>query len=255
MALRNQSLFLYGFEVTENNSSIDFKIAPGGSELRATLTLGFYSLSALLTEIERALTAIDVTNTYTASVNRNINGGKENRVTLATSGTFLSLLFATGSRAASTIAPLIGFPQTDQTGATTYTGTTSAGTALIPELVGYSYSDPTFDQKVFGSVNVSTSGKKEAIVWQIQMFVEVQFKYEPEAKVMTEWSDLFNWAIQQRLFEFTKDITDPNDSFEVTLETTSADGKGLGFKMKEMLPRFPFMYDTGNLKMRLTENN
>lgn len=255
MALRQKSLFLYGFEVTENNSSIDFKIAPGGDELRATLTLGFYSLAALLTEIERALTAIDVTNTYTASADRSVSGGTENRVTIATSGSFLSLLFGTGSRSASTVATLIGFPQTDQTGATSYTGTSSAGTALLPEFVGYNYSDPTFDQKVFGAVNVSTSGKKEAIVWQIQQFVEVQFKYEPEAKVMTEWSDLFNWAIQQRLFEFTKDITDPNNSFEVTLEATSADGKGLGFKMKEMLPKFPFMYDTGNLKMRLTENN
>jgi hypothetical protein len=205
--------------------------------------------------LRRALTAIDVTNTYTASVDRSFDGGKQNRVTISTSGSFLSLLFGTGTRAASSCATLIGFPSTDQTGATTYTGTFSAGISLIPELVGYNYSDPTFDQKVFGAVNVSTSGKKEAIVWQIQKFVEVEFKYEPEAKVMTEWEELFNWAIQQRLFEFTKDITDPNNSFEVTLESTTADGKGLGFKMKEMLPKFPFMYDTGNLKMRLTENN
>lgn len=255
MALRNKSLFLYGLEVTENNSSLDFKITSGGSELRATLTLGFYSLSALLTEIERALTEIDVTNTYTASADRSINNGEENRVTIQTSGAFFSLLFSSGTRAASSCASLIGFPATDQTGATTYTGTSSAGIPLVPEFVGYSYSDPSFDQKVFGSVNVSTSGKKEALVWQIQKFVEIQFKYEPEAKIMTEWQDFFTWAMQQRLFDFTKDITNPNDVFEVTLETTSADGKGLGFKMKELLPKYPFLYDTGNIKMRLTENN
>ena len=143
MALNSLSSFLYGFEVTPNNSSIDFQVVSLGPTLQATLTLGFYSLTGLLAEVSRALQAVDNTNTYTATADRTIAGGTQNRVTIASSGAFFRLLFASGPRTASTSAPLLGYTTTDKTGATSYTGQTSAGTYLIPNpvvprLPGYS---------------------------------------------------------------------------------------------------------------------
>jgi hypothetical protein len=250
MALTANSLFLYGLQVTESNRSIDFKAASGGPELQATLTLGYYSLTGLLAEVKRAMEEADPANTYTASADRTISSGTQNRVTILTSGSFLSLLFASGTRAASTVAPLLGYTSTDKTGATTYTGSSSAGTVLVSTLVGYNYLPPDMKRKVFGSLNVSATGEKEAIVFQLQQFFQVQFKYEPQATVLLSWAPLIEWMIQQRPLEFTPEITSPSTFIECTLESTSADSKGLAHDWKEMLPNFPFLYDTGVLKFR-----
>lgn len=255
MALRKKSIFLYGFEITSLNSSIDFKTAAVGPEYQATLRLGFYSLSGLLVEIKRSLSEADALNDFTASADRTFNSGLENRVTLGspTAGVNFSLLFGTGLRVASSLAPTIGFIAVDRTGAASYQGTISSGTALAPEYVGYSYLGPDMMRNVFGALNISAGGIKEAIVWNVQKFFQMEFKYEPEAKVMTEWRDFMTWAIQQKPIEFTPDISFPAAIFDCTLESTDTNGKGLGYKMTEMLPDFPFNYRTGNMKFRVTE--
>lgn len=251
MALVGKSLFLYGFTVTANNSSLDFKSSMGGLERRATLTLGFYSLTGLMIEIKRAMQEVDPLNTYTVTANRAIAGGTQNRVTISTSGAYLDLLFASGTRAASSCASLIGFLAVDRTGATTYTGSLSAGTVLLPNYFGYNYLPPELMRKNFGSLNVTASGVKEAIVYSTQFFFQVQFKEIPEATAINEWSPFMTWLISQRRVDFTPDVNAPNTFYDCTLETSSDDGKGLGFKLTEMLPSKPFYYDTGMMKFRL----
>lgn len=253
MALRDRSLLLYGLEVTKFNQSLDFRAVSLGPILQATLNLGFYSLTSLMTEIKRALQAADPAHIYTVTANRTVNGGLENRVTISTNGVYLDLLYLSGPRTSTTVAPLIGFAVTDRTGATTYTGTLSCGTVLVPDFVGYNYLSTDFNHKVYGAVNVSASGVKEAVVFQIQKFWQVQFKYETQVKVVSEWLPLLDWAIQQRLLEFTPEISSPNTFFEGTIEKTSDDGKGLGYKFMEMLPNYPFNYDTGLLTFRLNQ--
>jgi hypothetical protein len=250
MALTAKSLMLFGLEITELNSSIDFKISGAGAELQATIDLGFYSLTSLLEAIRGAMQVADPANTYTVSADRTTLGGTENRVTIATDGIYLDLLFGTGTRAASTIAPLIGFTSTDQTGSLSYTGTSTAGTALVPTYEGYNYLPSENYKKVFGSVNVSSSGKKESIVFDIQDFIQVEFKHEAQARIAPEWAPFWAWAIQQKPFDFTPEITSPTVFKEVTLEQTPGDGKGLGYIMREELPQFPFLYGTGLIKLR-----
>lgn len=251
MALTSKSLFLYNFEINQLNSSLDFRAVSGGSILQATLRYGFYSLGGLMTEIKRAMESTDPAHVYSVSADRTFVSGTENRVTIATNGIYLDLLFQTGPRAVSSVHPLIGFTTTDKTGAISYQGTLTAGTSLVPDYIGYSYLGPEMMRNVFGALSITASGQKEAIVWAIQKFLQVEFKYEPEAKVMTEWTDFMTWAIQQRAFEFTPKVSTPSTYFDVTMETTSADGKALGYKIDEMLPEFPFFYKTGMLKMRV----
>jgi len=252
MALRSPSMFLYGFQVTKANNAIDFKsIAGPGPTHQATLQEGFYSLTALMTEIKRAMQQVNPTNTYTVTADRTISGGTQNRVTISTSGVFFSLLFGTGPRVISSAAPLIGFAFTDQTGFLTYTGTSSAGTTLTTEYTGYNYLGPEFDHLIYGAVNVSAAGVKEAVVFQIQHFFSVEFKYEPQSKVITQWYPMMDWLIQQRLFEFTPETIAPTVFIEGTLEKDTKDGKGLGYVFKEMLPNFPFNYDTGPMTFRV----
>lgn len=248
MALKKKSLFLYGYEVTALNRSLDFKVNAGPTR-QATLRTGYYSLTSLLTEVVRALQSQEPLQTFAYSVNRSIAGNLENRVTLTIAAGTLTLLFGTGPRVTSSIGPTLGFAVADVTGAS-LTGTSTTGTALQTELVGYNYLGPDFSRKVKGSVNISASGVKEAIVYEVQQFTQVEFKHEPEAKVMTEWRPMLEWMIKQRPFEFTPEFTSPNDIIEGTLERTQYDSNGLGYQMTEMLPDFPFYYRTGLMVFR-----
>jgi hypothetical protein len=251
MALKNQSLILYNFTVTPANSSIDFRNAPSGPIIQATIKLGFYSLSTLLSAIAAALVSADPDNEYFATADRTIAGNTQNRVTISTLGTHFELLFGTGPRVASSIAPYIGFNPSDYTGSTTYTGSSTSGTVLIPDYPGYNYLGPEFNQKNFGVVNVSASGQKEAVVFALQQFITVTFKFEQQNKWITQWLPLVQWMIQQQQFDFTPDYTQPDVFYSVTLESSEADGQGLAFMPTEMLPDFPFYYDTGEMRFRI----
>ncbi len=252
MALKQKSLFLYGLQVTPLNSSLDFKASSGGPVLQATIPIGFYSLGDLMNAIVSAMSAVDTTHTYTVTADRSYSSGTQNRVTISTSGTFLSLLFASGSRSASTIAPLIGFAVTDRTGSTTYTGTLSCGTLLQPVWWGKNYRDTDMLRTNFGSLNISANGTKEAITYQIQQFFQVQFDYEPFSAVSSSWQPFLTWAIQQQPLVFTPEITSPNTVYNCTLESTEAASDGLGYELVEMTGEgLPYLYTTGLLKFRL----
>jgi hypothetical protein len=254
MALANRSLFLYGFEITTVNGFIDFQIASMGPVLTAIVPVGFYALTDYLAAIVTALSTIDPTNTYTASVDRTIGGGLQNRVTITSTGSFLSLLWGSGPHSSSNISASIGFPATDQTGAVTYTGNATAGTMLQPLYQGYNYVAPQRNKKVFGSVNVSTNGTKEAIVYQLQTFWEIEFMYEAAEIIDANWQPLNDWMIQQRPIEFTPDYTQPTVFYNGTLESTEQDGTGLAYQMQEMLPDFPGLFKTGKMQFRQTVN-
>ena len=252
MALKNGSSILYGLQISSSNSSLDFQNASGGPQINATLNSGYYSLQDLGAEVVRAMQAADPVNTYAYSIDRTFSGGTQNRLTISTvTGTYLSLLFGTGTRLATSVGPTLGFAATDRTGALSYQGTLSCGTLLLPSLVGYTYLPPSFMQKMIGTPNISAAGIKETIYFATHQFFQVEFKYEPELKISTEWAPFMQWASKGRPLEFCPDITAPSVVFNCTLEKTSYDGKGMGYQFREMLPDFPFLYTTGQMVYRI----
>jgi hypothetical protein len=251
MALKKKSAFLYSYTISDSNKFLDFANAVAGPVITATLRIGTYCLSSLLDEIVRAMQAADGLNTYTATATRSTAGYTQNRITIATStATGLELKFSTGPNSVASIASLIGFAATDRTGALTYTGTLSTGVYLFPAQVGYTYQPTSTYQKAQGMVNVSAAGVKETLTFSINEFFQVEFKYEPEATAITQWTNFFDWAIQGNELEFLADYTDTATLVRCTLERTAFDGKGQGFMMQEMLPDFPFFYRTGVMHFR-----
>ena len=253
MALKAQSLFLFGYSVDVSNQNLDFQASSGGPVFTAVIPVGNYSLTSLLSAIALAMNTVDSNNTYTVTADRTLVGGTQNKIFIATNGAFLSLLFNSGPNAMTAIDGLIGFNPVDYTGGTTYSGAQTTGQTLIPTYIGYTYRDTLNQAKVFGAVNVSAAGLKEAVVFNIQQFIDIQFKYEAKANLQA-WQTLFYWLIQQNAFDFTPEITNPDYFFQVTLEKTDYEGKGLGYQMKEMLPDFPNLYDTGPLNFRVVLN-
>jgi hypothetical protein len=252
VALKAKSLFLYGYRIDETNNSLDFRAVLSGPELRATLTIGYYSLSSLMVEIKRAMQAVFSTNAFTVSANRTLSFGTQNRVTITTSGTYLDLLFLTGTRNGTNCAAIIGFNVADYTGSTSYTGFTSSGTIVIPPFQGHDYLSPDLLRRNLGSVNISTNGEKEAIVFNIMKFWQVRFKYISVAE-LTPWVSLMTWMSLQKLIEFTPEITSPNSFYEGTIEQSSEDGKGFGYRLAEQLNVVPDLFETGLMRFRLRE--
>jgi len=250
MALKARSLILYGYEINEFNTAIDFKNASGGPEIQASLNAGFYSLTTLCTEIKRAMEAADPANVYTVTANRTYVGGLENRVTIATTtGVFLSLLFGTGTRNGSSIAPIIGFAHADRTGALTYTGVQTTGTAYRPETIAYSYRGPDVLQLQDGVRTLSASGIKETIVFASQNFVELRLKHLRDKTACSNW---LVWATQQKPFEITPEFSTPGVFHNVTLDKTPKSDTGMAFELEEQVSMgMPGYWDTGLLRSRI----
>jgi hypothetical protein len=257
MALKNSSLFNYGIQITPSNQFISFGTsgaeAPPNSRT-AVLNIGYYSLTSFLIEVVRAFTAADPINDYSATADRSYAGGLQNRVTISTSFTYLSIYFSTGNP--SNPASLLGFNTFDYTGATSYTGSASSGIAFVPNqtlsntfITGFNYLPPSTMQKNFGVVNVSASGVKESIVFTLQQFWQVQFQYIMESTLDSQWLPFVQWLIQQREIEWTPDVTDPNTFYPGTLDDPNT---GLQFMYTEMLPNFPGNYSTPLMKFRVS---
>lgn len=243
----------YGLQITTLNQFLDFQ-AVSGMTLTATIPLGFYSGNGLAQAIVTAMQSVDVVNGYTASIAYNYIGGTQNRFTIGTDGTFLTLLFGTGPNVTVSVGSLLGYNQADYMGKTTYTSASSSGTNLITEYVAYNYLDDMSLGKVFGAVNISASGLKESVVFNIQQFIQLQFMHEPAAK-LPQWQAFFFWAIQQRPFDFIPQISNPTKNYQVTLDKTDYDGQGLGFMMQEEIPDFPNLYGTGAMVYRIIAAN
>lgn len=250
MALSARSLINYGIQVTTLTQNLDFVAESGGSTLTATIDLGFYSVTSLAAAVSEAMQAVDPNNNYSCTIDRTLLGGTQNRIAITTTGTYLDLLFLTGPNINTSISSVLGFLPLDYTGSTSYISSSSIGTALIPEFIAYNYLSDLHQAKVFGAVNVSASGLKESVVFAIQTFIDLEFKYEDSVN-LPFWKLFFTWSIQQRPFDFIPEITHPDVVYQVTLEKSTYDSKGLGFRMKEMLPNFPNVYETGSLNFRI----
>lgn len=251
MALRNPSLFTYGYQVTSSNQYVPF-VDSSGSQYVATIPLGYYSAQSLANQITLGMNDMSPCDVYQTNLDWTYNSNTENRFKLISNGTSFRLPFLTGLNASDSIAALIGFDASDYTGLTTYTGPNDTGLKVFTELTAYNYLPPTMYKTETAVQTISIRGDKETIVWSSQEFVQAEFKYEPEAKVITTWQPFMDWASKGRPFDFTPDyVTDPSVVYSVTFEKTSGASNGLGYKFQELLPSFPFLYTTGQLVMRV----
>lgn len=104
------------FVIDSTNKKIDFKESGGGAELNAVITEGTYTATELAAAIKSALEDAGA-ETYTVTYSSTTG-----KWTIASAGSYLSLLWSSGTNTATAAHSTIGFPVTDYTGAVTYTG-------------------------------------------------------------------------------------------------------------------------------------
>lgn len=104
-----------------SNDDIDFTEGTTGAAL-ATLTAGVYTDGATLaTEIETQINAAATDNTYTVTYSRST---RKFTITRATGTDTIAFPWQTGANTATSAKTALGFANTDDTGATTYTSDT-----------------------------------------------------------------------------------------------------------------------------------
>lgn len=254
---KDQALFLYGFDVNGFNNSLPFKNTFGGPEIIAVLNQGNYTATTFMAELKRAMEFIDGVNHYTITLDRTVAGNTDTRMTISTDGSFLSLLFGTGSTGSNSPYVLMGFPLTDQTGFTTYNGSFTSGQILIPDFPMYDYIGPDENKKSDGVKNVSAFGIKETLVFSQMSFFEAQWKYITNQfgnTQKTQWDTFLQYATRQKQLEFTPSLNESATTFyQCTLESTPADSNGMAYKLSLMGQGLFRFYSTGSLKFRVNQ--
>lgn len=252
---KDRALFIYGFDIDNNNKYINFKTSSMGAQLTGTMTVGNYTCTEFLAEIKRVMELADGVNKYTIAIDRSINSGTSNTVAITTNGSYLTLLFGTGSNSANSPRLILGFDQADYIGGLSYAGTINAGTILYPDFPTYDYLGPDDYITNDGTKNVSASGIKETLVFAQMQFLQGSWKYITDFNSntqLTQWRKFLKYGSRQLKFEFTPSTAEDSSLFyQVTIETTASDGNGMGYKLNQMLGQNLYrFYDTGLIKMR-----
>lgn len=257
MSITTFSSFYYGYQITSSNLYLNFN--EGGSELTATLTVGDYTLTTLLSEVKSALDTVGA-NTYTVTADRD-----SRKITIASSGGTLNLLVTTGSASGTSAWSLLGFTS-DKTGATSYESDSTSGSSYEPQFKLQSYvSKNIFKEKIRSTINESASGRVEVISFGTRSFYEFSIDYitnivQPavgpiisnESGVSAAESFMQN-VIEKRQVEFHPDKSDTSTFDTLILETTPESGDGTSYRLKERFGDLPFYYSTGILRWRVVE--
>jgi hypothetical protein len=257
MALGYFSKFYFNYEITIQNYKFDFD--EGSGELTAELTLGVYTPTDLAVELKTQLDAAG-TKTYTVSFNRNT------RVFTVSAdvGTF-DILISTGTNAGISVYTIFGFNGVvDLTGLGTYLSDPS-GSVYYPQYWLQDYVDPSdWLEKVDASVNQSANGNVEVVSFGEINFTEFNILFATNLVMdgrviknnpsgVQDLNQFLTFCIKRGPIEFMPDENNVNNFYKIRLETTAANSKAVGYKLKEETGKnLPGIYQSEKLKWRVS---
>ena len=259
MALSTKSKFYYiPTEIDTQNKWFDFN--EGSGEISFSIDVDYYSPTELGQALEDKLNAFG-TKTYTVTFDRT------NRTydIAADSGTY-DILIGTGTNKELAFYDVIGLTgSTDLTGAISYTSDSSVGSVYEPQFFLQGYVVPErWNSLTDAAVNGAADGTVEVISFGTTKFTEFKIEFitdivpqdgtviSSNASGVQDTIDFLEFATKKGNLEFMPDKNTPGTYFTLYLESTSADGKGIGYKLQEETGKnLPGYYKTGNLKWRV----
>ena len=259
MALGTFSKFYYGYEISIDNNLFD--IDEGSGQLTAELSIGIYTPTDLAVELKTQLDAVG-TKTYTVTFNRSTR-----KFTVSCdSGTF-EILVQSGTSSAVACYDQFGFTgNIDLTGFSSYTSNSSSGLVYYPQFWLQDYSSPeNWLEKVDASVNTTANGGVEVISFGDLRFTEFNMLFSTDLPMdgkviknnpngIDSLNEFLTFSIQRGAIEFMPNEDDNNTFYKIILESTEANSKGTGYRLKEETGKnLPGFYQTGKLKWRVVE--
>jgi hypothetical protein len=259
MALQTRAKFYYGHQILEGSTSIDFD--EGGPILTAELSVGYYSITEFIIEVQRALTEAGAL-IYAVGIDRSTR-----IITISASGTF-ALRKATGPHADNPLYDLLGYSGGDLTGANTYTFTNASGFEYKPQFFLLDWVGPDEDVQAVeanstetgsGRIEVVTFGQKRTITMNIDFITDICFQdndaIETNLTGKQDAIDFLKDIIKKGHVEFMPDRNDVDTYYTLLLESTASNRQGIGYKLNEKLGQgLPGYYSTGILTWRIVED-
>src|SRR3972149_3254849 len=192
------------FKITAgSNDKIDFK--EGVPELTATLTAGIYSKYGMALEVERALNAAGA-STYTVVFN--LTGASINKFTIPSDGPggtgIFSLLWATGTNTATSAKTTLGFNNSDDTGALTYTSDNTAP-ATVTLTFNEDIRDPRISIEPDNDEQISASGLKQTLHRRLDYVYQFTISFDPRATTANWITFMEDAGLRGGQFDFYPD--------------------------------------------------
>ena len=257
MTIKTVSLFYYVDGITSENLYMNF-IEPNqlNVELTAVLQIGTYSMSQLMTEVQRGLNDAG-DNVYTVVFDR------DTRIVTISADDDFNLLVTTGSNAGSSTYSLLGYT-VNGTGLATYDGSEAMGAEYKPQYFLQDYKDVSNNvEGIKPSINESASGIIEVVTFGNRSFYEMNIKWitdrslaknsflENNQTALEDIRSFLNFCIKKQNLEFMKDESDRATFDVVLLESTRKSKLGTSYELKELIGNgLDEYYETGMLKFR-----
>jgi hypothetical protein len=253
MSLKTYSGFIYGHDITDTNSWLDFTEG-AGPELSTEVAIGSYTLDDFVNAVLNALNGEGALD-YTATINR-----ATRKVTISASGTF-GLLVTTGTHTGISAFSLLGFTA-NKTGSSSYTSDVESGLFYEPQYKLQRF--VTFEDNVeFAqtSVNTSASGLVEVVSFGQNQFMECNITYATDitgqgaiknnVNGVSDLRAFMNYLIRKKPIQFIPDIDTPSAYYDCLLEKTTSSSNGTGFQLYELYGRgLANYYETQTLTFR-----
>lgn len=255
MAVHGWSRFYYNFEVGDANRYLSFN--EGGPELIAEVTRGRYAPTLGLDAVAAAMSDVG-SQAYVVSMDRSTR-----LCTISAPGPF-TLMIGTGTTAASSVFPTLGFSGSNVGPGLTFTSKAPVGSAYLPQFKLQDWISPDhFKKSIDSTVKKTASGAVEVVTFGLERFIQAHIRYATNKKMdgrvirnnpngVEDLVALMDWMITKAALEIIPDDTNPADFYTVILERTGDSQTGVDYRLKELFDKnLPDFFETGPLVFRV----
>lgn len=254
MGIRTLSQFYYGSEVDKEQHFIS--IDEGSGEIAIDLNPSGYTFDEHARELQRALNAALVSQTYTVTTNRTTR-----KYTISATNPF-SILAGTGNYAGSIEYTQLGFNPVDKSGLNTYTSDNSIGVVYRPQLPFFTYNPSnlaestvqgTQDESGSGSVQVVSFGKYSPTSFEMKYITDRLDRpdvIEYSTTAVNDCMEFLKYIRSKNRIEFMPDRNDVSVFEKLLLTKTPQSQNGLEVRLSEMA-NIQDYYETGLLTFRV----
>jgi hypothetical protein len=242
MAAPERSAFIYGFNITTLNRSINFvEAATPSIERLAEIEVRDYTLGEFVNAVAVAMNSAG-TQEYDVILDR-----LTQRITISAANNF-SLLPVTGAQSQISAFDLMGY-DVDLSGSNSYEAPNICGKIYEPQYRLQRYVDFLDDQSSNESrVNTAADGQTvEAVSFGEQQRMSCNIIYATDiinqtaidnnANGVSDLRDFMNFARNKYKMEFLPDKTNRNFFYDCILDRTPESGDGTRFRLKELYSR------------------
>jgi hypothetical protein len=257
--IKTQSQFWYGWEITVNNQYVDFQYASDLTPRLAVIPIGKYSSDELCIQLQTQIANLGGPAIIFVTFDR-----IQKKFILTCSVGFTLLCNSGAHSSVGGAWAVLGFStSSDRSGSLTYTADSSSLLQWRPQFMLQGLTtpgqlrglrDPVYAESSSGVGELSHFGEIQYIEFEAMWITDImgQKVIENDCYGVENANAFMQWITKKANFEFMPDRNNPAVYYQLKLETTPEDSKGLGYRLIEDYDKGrPNYFRTGKLRSRI----